>query len=459
MQRSWTDKIGLNELGSKLGTGGVAGFISGGVLSLLAINSGFLNIGGWLSLLVVPATALIGSALGDYITKNGSIFGKNGLKDALTRKFEPKKIPEGYLAVAPDAKTFAVSSETIIKTGHVHANGVKTMHSDELLLGYQERRALDSFVEFDLNNDPRLAELRKKAQKYGERFAVKDSPEYIDDVHQREERLTKVILADVFEKYGAYSVSTLSGGEHNDAEYDAIHHPKRYILGGKSVDFALMAKGQLVCRHYAPIMSALLHEARVPNHMIASTVGMVRNHGGHFELDKTYIGRELTESGWDSKWQHHISPHVYVITDEGNAIVEGTVAGRPDDDVDEHDRVRKAYAPIVNGITVHDIIFNEKTAIPEIANGTMQLIYGGDKGAGKDYYKNAETIIEDNVEKYDAQQQSEVKGESVDKARQQANELSILNKRKDSVALALIDGALVSPLFTGTKASQNQQLI
>lgn len=405
MERSWADEIGVNELAGKFGNGTVTGALIGGGIAALAALTGLSGFGGWLAFLMIPAAAVIGGIAGDYAAKDGPVFGANGLANALKQRNAPKTIPEGYLAVSPDAASFAVSGEVIAKTGQVHANGVKTMSSAELYLGYQEARALDPFPEFDLSKDIRLKVLREKATQYGDRFAVKDSPEYIANVHQREEKITHLILSDVYKTYGAYSAGTLSSGRNNDAEYDAVHHPKRLILGGKSVDFGLIKKDQLICRHYAPIMSVLLHDAHVPNHMVASTVGMAKNENGHLVLDKKCIPDILRSSGWSADWPYTISPHVYVITDEGNAIVEGTTAGKPKNYVDKHGWLKNAYTPIVNGVTVQDIIFKGKTAIPDMTDGTMQLTYGGDKGMGADYYKVAEKSIEANIGEYTTAQQ------------------------------------------------------
>ena len=421
MADSWIENLGLDELQSKLGSGGITGASLGAGIALLGMITGALNTG-WLSYLLVPAAALLGGALGDFITKDGPVFGKNGLVNAVSNRFKPKTIPEGYTAVSAEAHSYAASSAIIASTGHVHTN-VKTAHGDETLLGYQEQRPLDPFVEYDLNKDERLKSLREKARTYGKRFATKESAEYIADVHQREEKITKLILQDVYEQYGSYSSGTLANGKNNDAEYEAVHHPKRMILGGASVDFARMKKGQLVCRHYAPIMSVLLHEASVPNHMVCSAVAMAQNKDGRLSLEKSYIQRELRDSGWDSGWSHHISPHAYVITDEGNAIVEGTVAGRPDNDVDKYGRVRKAYAPIINGVTVQDIIHRRKTAITEIQEGRMQVVYGGDNGIGD--YNTAEQVIEGNIRDYDSNNRIQKLEDQLKKALQPNKDSSI----------------------------------
>ncbi len=413
MAKSWVEETGISEVAGQLGTGAPLGALVGAGLAIVGLFSGMTS--GWLAWLAIPAAAMAGSLIGDFVKKDGMVFGDHGVVKAVGNRFKPKTIPEGYSALNPDAYWYKADSAVLAKTAQVHGS-VKSATSTEVMLGYQERRALDPFVEYDLSRDPRLKELRIKAKEYGDRYAVKESPEFIADVHQRERKITNLIVADVYAAYGAYGHHTLGNSKANSAEYEAVYHPKRQFIGGKPVDFAEMQKGELVCRHYAPIMSILLDDARVPNHMMISNICMVRHRNGEYLIDETYINKILTESGWDKNWKHHISPHAYVITKEGNAVVEGTTAGLKERDITPEGRIREAYVPIINGVTAEDIIIRGKTAITETPEGLMRMAYGGQDMAAPhttDFAKDEEAIRR-NVSEFNAEVQ-------VRKAKEKAN--------------------------------------
>lgn len=270
-------------------------------------------------------------------------------------------VPKGYIAASPYSLIVAVDSKSLSENGEVHMPTFVKL-ADIPFNNSKEIRPLDAFAEMTIKGDPRLEALKAKAKTYGQKYANQTSPDYIVNIHQREKQITALVVADIGNTYGPYSDDTQRKG-FNSAEFSAVM-PKnlRDVLEPvETVQLKDTQKNDLVCRHYAPIASVLLHEAGVPNHMVVSYIRVVKGEkNGRVALDKDYQGT---------------SGHVYVITDQGNAIVEATVAG-------DQAAESRAYKPIVNGVTVQDIIYKGKTAIPLIQEGKRVFAYGGHNGDG-----------------------------------------------------------------------------
>lgn len=356
---------GAKAFHERMGSGGTAGVVAGGAIALIAALSGAFNMPGWLSWLLVPVVATVGLLIGDAISQDGYVFGPKGVVNALKNKGKPKTIPEGYIAATPDAGVIAVRSEVLARNGEVHMPMPK--YPDELLLGFKEARPLDPFVEFLLDDDGKFSGLRQRARDYGNKYADPASPDYIRDVHQREQTISRLVVGDIGQAYGPYSYETLDW-HLNFAEFRSVFSLAAMVKGGRSTLLSETEKNSLVCRHYAPITSVLLHEARVPNHTVCSMINRMENKNGTYKL--------MAEPDTGG--------HIYVITDEGNAAVEGTLAGKPD-------RVNGIYRRIVNGVTVQDIIYKGKVAIPELQDKERTLCYGGHTGDG--LYNNKEAAL------------------------------------------------------------------
>lgn len=353
MPVSWADELGFKAFRERAGSGGTVGFLIGGALAVISKMAGWTK--GALSWILMPVTAIAGLILGDAIKKDGYVFGKNGVINALKNKNKPKTIPDGHLAADPYSTVAAVNSETLARTGEVHMPFPKS--PDELLFGFKELRPLDPYVEFSIKDDPRLEALKIKAKSYGSQYADKNSPDYIENTHAREKKITNLIIDDIGETYGSYSDTAANWG--NWAEHRALITPRSMIMGGRTVELCETSKDSLICRHYAPIASVLLHEAGVANHVVGSHVMPAYNING--------LRTTLPEA--------EPGGHMYVITDEGNAVVEATVAGTKY----AHKTV---YRPIINGVTTKDIVLKGKTAIVETQDGYGSFAYGGHAGQG-----------------------------------------------------------------------------
>jgi len=270
-----------------------------------------------------------------------------------------EKLPEGYIASNPDPTFYAVDSATLWRRGDFHgANGgnvgiIESGIGWGIILGMVEKpRSLDQFVELNINGDPRLEKLKEYARKLGDKYSHLSSPEYIKNAAEREKKITDLLTPKIYETYGSYS---------NDTLKNISNVEEKNASGGltfrRSAQLAKMEHGSFVCRHYAPVMSVLLHEARIPNHLACScvTVGLEQKNG-EYKIVKD-----------------NLDYHAYVITQEGNAIVEGTVAGEKD----ERGTYVTAYKPVINKVTTEDIVFRGHAALTEDG-----CLYGGHLGDG-----------------------------------------------------------------------------
>lgn len=151
----------------------------------------------------------------------------------------------------------------------------------------------------------------------------------------------------MLKEYGLWSVETAKNGN-NKEEAEA--------QGKRIAQLKNMAYGSLVCRHQAPIMSICLAEAHIPNTLITGA-GMnamqVENpNAPSYKLNTTPEG-----PGY----------HSFIVTTDGNAIVEATAVQEG----------ANPYNGIINGVTAKDMIYHGHAAI--IDNG---LVYGGHLGDG-----------------------------------------------------------------------------
>lgn len=373
---SFLKRTGIQNVIDKTGYGTLIGAGIAGGVALLSASTGFTVLPTWLSWLLVPIATVAGAITGDAIAKDGPIYGENGMVSRFRDRHA--SIPEGYIAADSHAYVIAVDSTTLARTGEMHR--MKMVRPSDLYLGNQELRALDSFVEFSLKGDSRLEALKENARKYGERYA------YIPNVQARERAITNAIINDIGTEYGTYSDSLPPYV--NKEEFLSQFAPERWLKGARTTELKNMTKNSLVCRQYAPIASILLEEAGVKNHLVSSYVG-----------------------DWDYSEAHgmvmdDVSPfalHCYVITDEGNAIVEATCAGK--DYAEEW-----GYNPIYNKVTVDGIVYEGKSAI-----AANRRLYGGHDGSGMNSYqrgisnnavfffeasKEAQTAMQESVNEY-----------------------------------------------------------
>ncbi|MBY0408156.1 MAG: hypothetical protein K2Q01_10725 [Rickettsiales bacterium] len=347
------------ELARRLGDGTMTGAAVGGVGMAAALGMGMLKkTAGWLRWLLVPAAVVVGGLAGDAVKRDGQVFGPYGVIRTLRRKYGTPGMPEGYIAATPDAHTDALDSAVLARNGDVHTWGIKSNNMNEVILGYQEKRALDPFVEFSIAGDKRLEDpvtgLRARARGYREQF------KHITDVHEREKAISIKIVKDIADTYGVYSQDTAKNL--SDEERSAMGGWRSMLFGGRTVMLSNMDPGTLVCRHYAPIASVLLHEAGVENHVVSSWTGSVFRSSDGLCVERV--------EGED------IGGHMFVVTKQGNAIVEPTIAGK-------NGTRRIAYRPILNGVTVEDMVYRGRTAIVETTgDGMPAFLYGGHDGGG-----------------------------------------------------------------------------
>lgn len=180
---SLLSRIGLSELAGKLGNSTLTGIAVGGGVALVAALAGTMESkpegtksGGWWKWLLVPVAAIIGGLAGDFIGKDGPVFGRSGLAKKLTSR---TVIPKGYVAENVNASTYAVDSATIMESGETICSNT-----------------LDKSRIIELKGDKRLEELAKKAEGYKAQFAR------IKDVRERERKIIELIGEDVGKKYG-----------------------------------------------------------------------------------------------------------------------------------------------------------------------------------------------------------------------------------------------------------------
>jgi len=317
----------------------LTGAVAAAGLALVGALSGITGgLGGLLSWLLVPIAFVAGGIAGDLIGRDGQIFGRDGIVARIRERFVTATVPEGYIANSPNARTTGVSSETVTRTGVA----LNMMH------GMQQV--------FDMTGDARLEALKANAHTYHQRFGVVSSGDYIADVRERERRIANLIVRDIGNTYGEYSHATADSG--NQEEGRARRTADRILLRN-------MEKGSLVCRHYAAIASVLLHEANVPNQLVTSHVNYVRRNRQN-QLDMEFVESSLNGN------------HAYLITDQGNAVVEATTAGQDNWD-------RQTYRPILNGATPTRIIREGDAAIVEHTTDQQRrtmAIYGGHNGDG-----------------------------------------------------------------------------
>ncbi len=257
-------------------------------------------------------------------------------------------LPEGYLAPNINSYVYAVPSNVVAETGEVHTNN-----------GVGNGHALDSFIEFSIEGDSRLERLRGEAKQIGKKYSNPNSPSYEPDGIERERKISSELIERVGEEYGKYSDETADYG--NKAERDSDG-----VLWDSTAKLSDMEKDSLICRHYAPIMSVLLHEAGIENHLVTSPAPTGVSSG---------ILENVAEQGRNAASEDDIGMHKYVVTKSG-AIVEGTVAGQEG----AQDYV---YKRIINGVTVEDIVYRGHAALTEDGGA-----YGGHGGDGKYDTKN-----------------------------------------------------------------------
>lgn len=359
-------KEGAKAFRETMGSGGTWGIAIGGALGLVAALSS-PKMPSWLKWLLTPLTAFVGLLIGDGIKKDGYVFGPNGVINALKNHNKPKTIPEGYTALSPHAGVTALDSEVLAKNGDVHySGGAKT--PDEVLLGFKELRELDPFVEYNISGDPRLEELKVKARGYAQKYGDPKSPDYIANVQSREQTIAHLVVDDIGEVYGIYNPEIYDYktekfiGTLNDAEKKTYYSLAALIGGGKTLQLKDIKKNGMVCRHYAPVVSVLLHEAGVPNYVMSSDVGVVKRKEPTSPELCLNINNDITGMG-----------HMYVITKQGNAVVEGVVAGNKDPD-----QMKRRYMPVLNGVTAEDIALRQRAAIVDVPrNAKRRYIYGG----------------------------------------------------------------------------------
>ena len=281
-------------------------------------------------------------------------------------------IPKGYKAANPFADIYSVDSATLSETGEIHG-GYKSYWPDEWLLGTREARDLDSFVEMSIKGDERLERLKVTAIAYGEKYCAPSSQDYIAKVAEREKTITNLVVHDIGLEFGPYSEDTIKN-RGNSAEFKATGW-RTLFSGTQTIQSKDVEKGTAVCRNYAPWLSTLLHAACVKNQLVYAPMTRTSKKANKtMEIDK-FMG-----------------PHVVVITDEGNAIIEATVAGREDES-------KIAYRPILNGVTADNIVYDGKLAITDISvQAGKGTAYGGHDGNGNN--KTAEAAIKSRLKEY-----------------------------------------------------------
>jgi hypothetical protein len=324
----------ISDITSYLGKGSLIGGAIGGIGALVAAGTG--AIGGWLAWLLVPLAAVAGGVVGDVIGKDGPIFGPNGAANYLKKP----QVPGGVLAPNPTSMTYAESSKQIA------ANG-----SSLISLPYANM----ANGRFNLKDDPRLKVLEEKAIKYGQDIQRLPAGSPIEKIREREKAIMDKIIKDIGATYGEYSRETQNQGFNREELRAGAAHD--------NLQLKFMDKGSLVCRHYAPILSYLADKAGVPNHRVTLHTCSVRPDEDNPALIE-FVESLIPEGGY----------HSSVLTDEGNAFVEGTTAGM--------DRAREiAYNPVLNGVDINGIL-QGKAALIQMREKGRQWIYGGHNGDG-----------------------------------------------------------------------------
>lgn len=275
-----------------------------------------------------------------------------------------EELPEGYIA---RGKVNALDSRVLARTGQVHEHYTN-----------QPGNPMDSFVEFDINGDSRLNWMRSAARGLRNKYANPESADYIQDVQQREKTITNELMPLVYSEYGSYSDDTLKNdGNAGERKADGL-------FGYDTVYLKDMEKDSLVCRHYAPIISVLLDDAGVRNDLVASSdmQGYRTNEAGKLEL----IPDEKLER------------HMYVITREGNAVVEATTA----EQYANGSTFGNAYKPIRNDVTAKDIVYSGQAAVTDYA------VYAGHSGNGNQSERWVAASREGALERYNDQRQQQI---------------------------------------------------
>lgn len=188
---------------------------------------------------------------------------------------EPR-LPEGVIAPSVKSYAYALDSAVLAKTGEVHfctkdTSGVSVPSektpAQEVIEQIPAYYALDDRVELNISGDERLEKLKGYARDLGARFAQSQSKEYIAVTNERERKIADLLFEKIGEIYGGFSHDTSAKGE-NAAETGKWNTSTVYLKD--------MKKDTLVCRHLAPVVSVLLHEAEVPNYLVGSSAAYLK---------------------------------------------------------------------------------------------------------------------------------------------------------------------------------------
>lgn len=111
MEKSWTDKLGLSQVTETAGSGTLVGGAIGAGLALIGAFSGLTS--GWLGWLMVPALAVAGAAVGDFVKKDGIFFGPEGYMPDHAKQAENDYLSAIYLERNPDVRDALLSGESV----------------------------------------------------------------------------------------------------------------------------------------------------------------------------------------------------------------------------------------------------------------------------------------------------------------------------------------------------------
>lgn len=179
------------------------------------------------------------------------------------------------------------------------------------------------------------------------------NPDQFKTIVNHEQAIVTALNDKIHEQYGDYNEAIAKGAD--SATHPSMHDDIVRQNKNTPASLAEFKKDELICRHFAPLASALLTEAGVPNFSVGCNFDEFKVVGGK-------ITHDVNPSGQDS------NAHITVISRLTGNMIEPTAQSSKDGG--------KPYKRNVNGVPIEEIVAG-KTVISSSGSNQFQVYSTG----------------------------------------------------------------------------------
>jgi hypothetical protein len=240
---------------------------------------------------------------------------------------------------------------------------------------------LDDHSEFNLSSsDPRYQDCLKLARELKQQYNIEclDPGRDRDQIVEYERKIVNALNQKIHEVYGDYNQEVAKAlEEHRDSKIVAsLHNDSARQNDENSSALIEFEKGQLICRHYAPLMAALCDEAGVKTLYVGGFMNNFTTAPEGVTAVPSYPPQWIKTGGVvPNALNNDDLRHAYLVSRSTGNIIEATAGA-----------VYGAYLSNVNGVSVDDFIAGE-TIIAARNEGDFTTYGTGNTGQHPDIIK------------------------------------------------------------------------